>query len=139
MIVAIDGQYHTWNEKSKKYLLFLPEGELHELSLLFADYLIKARNNRTIYLGQSLPLIDVESVYDLHQPDYLLAVLTTAPGPGEAQVYVDQLSSKFSNSEILLTGFQVIGQDIECPENVQIFSRFEQLINFVESHAYSLA
>ena len=35
IIVAIDGQLPYPNPHAKKYLLFLPEGELHELSLLF--------------------------------------------------------------------------------------------------------
>src|SRR5690606_12127241 len=106
IIVAIDGQYTTPGEKSKKYVLYLPEGELHELSLLFASYIIKSRRNKAIYLGQSLPLVDLEAVCELHQPDYILSILTTMPGPGEIQHYVNTLSRKFPNSQILLTGFQ---------------------------------
>lgn len=138
LIVAIDGQYTVASEKAKKYVLFLPEGELHELSLLFADYIIKSRKNKTIFLGQSLPFIDLEAVYDVHQPEYLLSVLTTVPGPREVQAYVDRLSKHFPDSKILLTGYQVIGQDIETPENVQIFTRLEQLITFVEENTFTL-
>ncbi|REE05903.1 MerR family transcriptional regulator [Marinoscillum furvescens] len=139
LIVAIDGQYSVASDKAKKYVLFLPEGELHELSLLFADYIIKSRKNKTIFLGQSLPFIDLEAVYDVHQPDYLLAVLTTVPGPREVQAYVDRLSKHFPDSTILLTGYQVIGQDLETPENVEIFTRLEQLITFVEENSFTLA
>ncbi len=35
LIVAIDGCYVPSKEINNKYLLFLPEGELHEISLLF--------------------------------------------------------------------------------------------------------
>ncbi|MGB0931791.1 MAG: MerR family transcriptional regulator, partial [Chitinophagales bacterium] len=35
IIVAIDGQVHNEKLPSKRYVLFLPAGELHELSLLF--------------------------------------------------------------------------------------------------------
>lgn len=139
IIVAIDGQYTTPVEKSKKYVLYLPEGELHELSLLFAAYLIKSRRNKAIYLGQSLPLVDLEAVCHLHQPDYILSILTTMPGPGEIQHYVNTLSRKFPDSQILLTGFQVIGQDVHCPSNVRIFSRLEQLIALVEENVLELA
>ncbi|MFH6984607.1 MerR family transcriptional regulator [Marinoscillum luteum] len=139
LIVAIDGQYTVPADKSKKYLLYLPEGELHELSLLFADYLIKSRNNKSIYLGQSLPIMDLEAVCDIHKPDYLLSVLTTVPGPSDVQGYVDHLSEKFSDCQILLTGYQVIGQDVQAPENVTFFSRFDQMIDFVESHTLTLS
>jgi len=139
LIVAIDGQYSSPLEKSKKYVLFLPEGELHELTLLFADYLIKSRRNKTIYLGQSLPMIDVEAVYDLHKPDFMLSVITNSPGPGEIQAYVDALAKKFIDSQILLTGYQVVGQDLNCPDNVTIFTRFDQLITYVEENSLTLA
>ena len=39
-----------WCLETKKYLLFLPENELHEISLLFSSYLIKSRNNKIIYI-----------------------------------------------------------------------------------------
>lgn len=139
LIAAIDGQYFVNNDKAKKYVLYLPEGELHELSLLFADFIIKSRNNKTVYLGQSLPYMDLVSIYELHKPDFIFSILTTVPGPSEIQSYVDRLSESFSDSQILLTGFQVIGQDIECPENITIFNRLEQLIEFVEENSLSIA
>lgn len=138
LIVAIDGQYNSPHDRSNKYVLYLPEGELHELSLLFADYIIRSRKNKTIYLGQSLPFEDLETVYDLHKPEYILSVMTTVPGPGNVQTYIDRLSARFPDSKILLTGYQVIGQDIEIPENVTIFTRLEQLINMVEERTLHL-
>lgn len=137
LIVAIDGQYNTPLEKAEKFVLFLPEGELHELSLLFADYVIKSRKKKTIYLGQSLPLVDLEAVCDIHQPEYILTVLTTTPGPRDVQNYVDTLSRRFNNSTILVTGFQVVDQDIKTLENVIIFTKLQQLITLIEEKSMS--
>ena len=47
---------------NKTFLLFLPEGEHHELGLLFTHYLIKSRGNNVIYVGANVPLKDVEFV-----------------------------------------------------------------------------
>lgn len=138
LIVAIDGQYNSPHQQSDKFVLFLPEGELHELSLLFADYIIRSRKNKTIYLGQSLPFTDLEKVYELHKPEYLLSVMTTAPGPSNVQEYVDRLSTTFPDSKLLLTGYQLIGQDIDTPDNVTIFTRLEQLIQMVEERPLHL-
>ncbi|HAS59607.1 MAG TPA: helix-turn-helix-type transcriptional regulator [Algoriphagus sp.] len=117
LIVAIDGQ--VINGGGKKFLLFLPEGELHEISLLFAAYLIKSMGHKVIYLGQSTPNDDLLSVYKLHRPDYLLTVITTSPSSEYAQDYVDALSERFQEAKILITGYQVIGQDLKLPANVQ--------------------
>lgn len=135
LIVAIDNQFVSAKSDTKKYILYLPEGELHELSLLFADFIIRSRQNRTIYLGQSLPLPDLEEVYKIHSPDYIISVITTTPGPSDIQQYVNTISSKFADCNILLTGFQVIGQDLNLPENVDVFNRLDELISFVEENS----
>ncbi len=72
IIVAIDGQYVDKKANSVKYMLFLPEGELHEMTLLFSYFLIKSRGNRVIYLGQSMPANDLEEAYKVHRPEYIL-------------------------------------------------------------------
>lgn len=132
LIVAIDGQYELPAPDATKYLLFLPEGELHEVSLLLSDLIIRARKNKSIYLGQSLPLEDLIAVAEQYAPDYILTVLTTVPGPSQIQQYVNKLADTFPNSTLLLSGVQVIGQDIKTPPNVKIFTRPDQLVEVAE-------
>lgn len=134
LIVAIDNQYVSSTIQSKKYVLFLPEGELHEISLLFADYLIKSRQNRSIYLGQSLPFNDLVDVCGIHNPDYLITVITSTPGVSQIQKYVNKLASHFPDKKILLSGFQVVGQDLSLPKNVSVFNRINDLVEFVEEN-----
>ncbi|MGD1892118.1 MAG: MerR family transcriptional regulator [Cyclobacteriaceae bacterium] len=134
LIVAIDGQYVNTQENSNKYLLYLPAGELHEITLLFICYLIKARHQKVVYFGQNLPFEDLKSIYNIHQPDYILTIITTSPPAHEIQDYVDQLASNFPNAEILLSGYQVIGQDVNTSENTHIFTRIEHFISFVEEN-----
>ncbi|MFY0599573.1 MAG: MerR family transcriptional regulator [Cyclobacteriaceae bacterium] len=135
LIVAIDGQYEPPAASAKKFLLYLPEGELHEISLLFSDLIIRSRKNKSIYLGQSLPVNDVKSVYEYYNPDYVLTVLTSIPGSSEIQNYVDSLSSIFSKSTLLISGMQVMGQDIIPPQKTKILIRPDQLIEIAESEA----
>ena len=134
LIVAIDNQYVSNPVNGKKYLLYLPEGELHEMSLLFADYIVKSRQNKSIYLGQSLPMEDLEEVYKIHQPDFIISVITSVIGPSHIQKYVETIAAKFNKSQILLSGFQIVGQDIKAPKNVTIFNRVDEMVEFVESN-----
>lgn len=135
LIVAIDGQYISNTEASKKYLLYLPEGELHELTLLFANYIIKVRKGKVIYFGQNLPFEDLKLAHKIHKPDYVLTIITSSPPQSKIQSYVDEMSESFPESEILLSGYQVIGQDIKTHNNVRIFNRIDELISFVEEAA----
>ena len=132
LIVAIDGQYVSRAGGGKKFLLYLPEGELHELSLLFSNYLIRSRQHQTIYLGQSLPLIDLEHIYHHHRPDYIVTIITSAPGSSYVQDYLNDLGGKFPNAQLLVSGYQVIGQDLDTPENLMIFNRIDEIVDFVE-------
>lgn len=132
LIVAIDGQFNPGQEYGKKFLLFLPEGELHELSLLFCSYLLKSRQHRVVYLGQSLPQRDLELACDIHKPDYMLTIITSTPGQDKIQKYIDKLAAKFVDTTMLLSGYQVIGQDIQLPKNFTLFNRMDELINFID-------
>lgn len=128
MIVAIDSQIIRANEASKKFVVFTPEGEYHEMGVLFANYILRARNNKVIYLGQSLPYSDLEYVINTHKPDYLFSAITTTPGPDNIQDYINKLSASFSDVKILLSGYQVVGQGLECPPNVNIIPNVRQLM-----------
>ena len=102
IIVAIDALYVPATDYNHSYLLFLPEGELHELSLLFSSYIIKSRKNKVIYIGQNTPFNDIISLYNNLKPDFLLTVLTTHPQPCEIQLYLDKLSQTFHNNTVLI-------------------------------------
>ncbi len=132
IIVAIDGYFEPNRINPKKFMLFLPEGELHEISLLFTYYLAKSRGNKVIYLGQSLPLKDVFSVYELHKPEYMFVIITSAPPPDQVQNYVTTLGKSFPNSQVLLSGYQVVGQDIETQPNTTILTHINQMVDFVD-------
>ena len=129
LIVAIDGQLPSLRLGAKKYLLYLPEGEMHEISLLFANYIIRSRQNKVIYLGQSLPFNELEFAHGMHKPDYIFTVITSVPGQNEIQRYVYKLAKEFPDSKILMTGYQVVGQDIDCPDNVEIITQIKYLMD----------
>lgn len=128
IIVAIDGQVSKQRPDSKKYMLFLPEGELHEISLLFANYIIRARYNKVIYLGQSLPFNELVFAYNLHKPDYIFSAITSVPSNSDVQPFVNKLMRTFPESHILLTGYQVVGQDIQTDDNATIINNIDDLI-----------
>ncbi len=131
LIVATDGQLANY-QAATKYMLFLPDGELHEISLLFANYLLRTRKQRVIYLGQCLPFRDIESVYAIHRPQYLFTIITSVPGADEVQAYINKLAEAFPEVTILISGYQIISRDIYAPENVIVIRKIQDLIAFVE-------
>ncbi len=132
LLVAIDGQYVSRSDNSKKFVLFLPEEEMHELGLLFASYIIKARNHQVIYLGQDLPFEDLKSVVETINPDFLVTILTNSVGGGIVENYINGIASAFPSTKILISGRQIIGQEIETPSNVIVFPRKEVFVDFID-------
>ena len=55
LIVGIDA-VNSRLQVDKTVILFLPEGEHHELGLLFVSFLLKCRGVQMIYLGADVPL-----------------------------------------------------------------------------------
>ena len=132
IIVAIDGQVVHSTNYNKKYLLYLPENELHEMSLLFSSYIIKSRNNKVIYIGQNVPHNDLIQIYKDHNPDYLVTVFTTSPTVNHTQAYIYKISDSFKNSTVLISGHQVVGQDMDLPGNIMLLNKLQDLIEFAE-------
>ncbi|WP_192347232.1 MerR family transcriptional regulator [Algoriphagus sp. Y33] len=125
LIVAIDGQLTS--AQGKTFMLFLPEGELHELSLLFSSYLIKKHGHKVIYLGQSTPKADLISVYEIQKPDFLLTVITSSPAGDKVQDYVNMLGKEFGNSEVFVSGLQALDQSLIIPDNIRLLTYAKEI------------
>ena len=61
------------NKFQKKALFFLNEFEQHEIPLLIKYYHLKSIGIDCIYLGQNVPLSDLESSIESVKPDMILS------------------------------------------------------------------
>lgn len=120
MFVAIDG-LPSADKDAPCAMLFLPEGELHEIGLLFFHYITKKEGFRTFYLGQSVPYNDLKEVYAIHNPQVLITSLTSLPGPQEMQAYLRGLSADFPECRILASGAAIRKIAVKIPSNFRIF------------------
>lgn len=89
---------------NKTVLLFLPEGEYHELGLLFMNYLLKNRGVNTIYLGCSVPVNDIEYVLKLKHPDYIYTHLTTVGPKFNFDKFIAAVNKKFADTPMVVSG-----------------------------------
>jgi DNA-binding transcriptional MerR regulator len=103
LIVAIDSQGMMVKEGAKRFLLFLPEGELHELGLLFYSYLIQKSGHKVLYLGQSVPLADVALVEKAHRADYVLTAALSISSAEDLNTLLQKVLDIFPDKTIILT------------------------------------
>ena len=133
VIAAIDAQDLNLKPNSKKFLLYLPEGELHEIGILFANYILRARKHSVVYLGQSLPYEELLLAYKIHQPDYIFSVFTSEPHVELIDEYLDKMGQDLPNSKIVLTGYQILQPSCHVPEKIQLMWDFEALISLADN------
>lgn len=127
--VAIDSISIPSGIEMKKFLLFLPEWELHDLGLLVYDYLLKSRGFKVIYLGQNVPEDDVYSVTEFLKPDYILVAFANAIEKEKLEAYIKRLSGRFSDKKIFITGHQTTCLSCEFPSSITIVNSALQFSN----------
>ena len=88
----------------KTCLLFLPEGEHHELGLLFMYYLLKSRGARIIYLGANVPVKDAQYVIKSKKPDLVFVHLTATAANFNFDKFLQNIHLYFDNTRTIISG-----------------------------------
>lgn len=134
IIVAIDKAPFIASQSADKFLIFLPEGSMDELSLLFLHYLLKSRGFRVIYLGANIPFTDLIAVHGLHQPEYIFTIFTESFTKEPVQNYVERLCKVFKETTVLLSGYQVLSSAVDYTDNVVVIESIDHAIQYLEKH-----
>ncbi len=113
LAVAIDQL--PLNDSGKSVLLFLPEGEIHEIGLLYVLYLLRKGGRRAIYLGQNTPLQDLVTVYEATKPDYIYTHLTAMAENWDSGRYLKKLGASFPHATLIISG-KLVGRKKFTPE-----------------------
>ncbi|PHN01066.1 MerR family transcriptional regulator [Flavilitoribacter nigricans] len=132
IIVAIDNEPIVGKSRSNKFMIYLPEGEKQELSLLFMLYMLKSRKLPTVYLGQEISVNDLEDAYEVHRPDFIFTMITENFARESVQQYLDRLCESFPTARILVSGYQVAAQQIQSYENIQVLASLGHVIDFLD-------
>jgi DNA-binding transcriptional MerR regulator len=115
--------------KQNTFILFLPEGELHELGLLFYNYLLRKLGYHVIYLGQSVPYKDLLEVAALRKCKWLFTFFVASDNNYSIQTYLNTLSSDFKKQKIFVSGNQIITNNLTLPENIVKITHISDFIN----------
>ena len=114
------------------YVIFLPENEIHELGVLYLNYLILNSGFRTIFLGQSLQTSSLETLYSYNSKFYFVSYLTVEPNKEEIMPFLTNFHQNLledRDSKLLLFGPQQIEIDTDkLPGQIELFRSVESFI-----------
>lgn len=132
LIVAIETTV-THIKLDRTFLLFLPEGEHHELGLLFMYYLLKSRGARTIYLGANVPVKDAEHVIILKKPDVVFVHLTATATNFQFERFITNAGTRFHQTPTIISGQLTQHYRKKLPDNVQFKRSLAEVMEFISS------
>ncbi len=123
-------QYSITNT-DKTYVLFLPENEIHELGLLYLNYELVLRGFHTIYLGQSLPLNNLNYFLESDRAICFISAFTIQPYDDKIEAYFKEINEVMHATE---NQFIAVGRKVEkikhlsLSNNITLFDSIQELL-----------
>jgi DNA-binding transcriptional MerR regulator len=120
-------------DNAKLIVLFMPEGEYHEIGLLFVHFLLKSKGYNVDYLGTNVPLVDLKYLTEFKKVDYLYAHITAPTKGFKLNKFMEQLTQINSNIPIVLTGIMM--QDYKGPlaSHIRIMQSLTETMSFLST------
>ena len=131
LMVGIESAF-SQVQKNKTVLLFLPEGEHHELGLLYTYYLMKSRGVKVLYLGANVPVKDIEFVSNIKKPDYLYTHLTSSH-PFNFEKFLTHCQQKLSAFPLIVSGQCAQQYKKRVPPSVSLKKSLFEVWEYVSS------
>ena len=125
---AIDALPYQEVEKST-WLLFLPEGEHHELGLLMANYILKEKGSKVIYLGANVPLQDLQNAISQNNVDNLLMFAVARQTLASIDSLIIDLNSALNDCQLWIAGSFEQSLIDKIGKDVNLVHDFDELIN----------
>lgn len=133
VISAIESYTHV-PDNAPSIVLFLPDGENHELGLLLSSFVARDLGWKVYYLGQNVPREDIEDVVELVQPQALMTMLL-APRKDTTEL-LDELLDSMKGKPFFITGNRAIIDTIQQKENIVFISHpreLEEQLNMIST------
>ena len=115
----------------KTYVLFLPENEIHELGLLYLNYELVLRGHDTIYLGQNLPLNNLDCFFEGNQEICFITSMTVSPCDDDVEAYFFEMDSILnqSNHSLIAIGNKAMSyKKYQFQSNISVYPSTLELL-----------
>ena len=126
ILSSIDGLSYPSNDK-KVWLLYLPNGEYHEIGLMFSNYIIRSAGQKTIYLGSNVPFNSILSTIHDTNPTDLFFFFIRNRAVEETQDYLKELGKRSKNIVIHLAGNKKLIEQLKLEKKMNWIQSVDEL------------
>ena len=118
---------------AKLFVLFMPEGEYHEIGLLFVHFLLKSKGYNVDYLGTNVPIVDLKYLTEYKKVDYLFAHITAPIKGFKMNKFMEQLSQINKDIPMILTGQMMQEYKGPLTANIRVLQSLSETMGFLSS------
>ncbi len=137
LIVAIDNEMQNITVNGPRIVFFLPEGELHEIGLLFYNLVARKEGLDVVYLGMSVPLGDLKLVNQVKPADAFFTSFVSAREKSEMESQLQRLREYFPDTPFMVSGLQIKELKPRLPEDFTVVSSIKTFKESVRLLKYS--
>ncbi|NVJ88888.1 MAG: MerR family transcriptional regulator [Flavobacteriaceae bacterium] len=122
---------YSISDSNKTFVLFLPENEIHELGLMYLNYELVLRGYHTIYLGQSLPLNNLNYFLENDRDITFVTSMTIQPYDDKIVDYFKEIDEVMNTTDntFIATGRKVQKiKDLDISSNVKLYDSISDLL-----------
>ena len=127
IIASINGLPSPRHNNKYRVLLFTPKGEMHDLPLLFVQYILKKKGIKTTMLGKNCSNEMIAYCCEHQQITHLYLHFITNFTNAGAGAYIGNLSTQFAAQQILASG-AALDVLTEMPTNVRLLRTPQEVI-----------
>ncbi|WP_028892310.1 MerR family transcriptional regulator [Tenacibaculum sp. 47A_GOM-205m] len=130
--INIEKLEYSNNNSEVTYVLFLPENEIHELGLMYLNYELTLRGYNTIYLGQSLPLDNLDYFFKSKTKICFVTSMTVQPYDDKIQEYFSEIERVLKNTEheLIAIGSKAMAVDsVDFKARIKVHSSLKEFLN----------
>ena len=127
-----DLQQNSTRRTDRRFVLFLPDNEIHELGLLYLQYEVLNNGFQCVFLGQSVPIESLSNLIDIGEPITFISYFTIEPAQDKIESYLNTFNSEIIeniDSELWILGYQVQFISDEIPDKMRIFSSIGDVVH----------
>lgn len=123
-------QLNTTITSTKIFVLFLPDNEVHDLGLMFVNAELIQKGYQTVFLGDNIPLEDLQDFVNHFDDITFISYFTIAPTSEEISEYLNEFSNRIleNTSNQLWTLGKQTQFVADVPKQIRKFSGIESLL-----------
>ncbi len=112
-------------------LFYLHENEMHEISLLYYSYLARKKGFQVYYLGQNVPMVDLQRLGKVDSIKYVFTAFINSIERSELEKYLVEISKLFKDKKIMITGRQLNILTPQIPSEFSVIESYHDFDKFI--------